>query len=466
MLSFGDAVGNLFNRLGKLAALIENAAASQATQRTALTDATSGATAQFDGEPDLQAILGAGYVNALNAIGAAVGPLAQQVARATVDRMVFRDSPRPGQTLTQQAVADSIAEIIRQMKLAGATVLAQTVTATPAAFTGGGNGVCVASVRRPLDGLVLEHAFAEDILLTVTADSYTGSRRAGNESLRADGEGAQNNVFAFDWPLGSGGRLTFSAVDAGTDNGAGNLLTNGDFEDWTSNVPDQWEITTGTAGTHVFDENSIVFDGESALRLTGDGTTAVALRQAFDDSAGTRGKLKSLTQYAVNGWLRRDGTAAAAGTLIVELVDAEGDVIQDEAGNANTFTINLTALSTVYTAYNGVFRTPDVLPDEIYLRLRIGTALTSGRSVYLDRLGMAPMGQLYTGGPYLIVFSGSTPFVAGDFTTVAVTNSRGAAGTLNTWQTALFRLLDPLVSQNEFLFPSSSSPTISDNLIG
>lgn len=464
-LSFADATGNLFNRLGRLGKVLSQARSCQTSQLTNLTSTSAGVVAQYNGEPDVQALVGASYVGVLNAVGS-VGATMQSVARQTVNRMVFRDNPRIAQTLTAVNVTDSIREVIRQMRAAGATVRAHSVAATPSAFSGAGDGAVNASVVRPEDGLTLENAYAETLLVECTRDSYTGGATAGNETLAVTGTGRQGDVFAFDWPLGSDASQTVSAIDAGSDASAGNLLTNGGFEDFTSNAPDSWTVSVGAAGTHFFQESTLTFGGSAALRLTGDGATLAALYQEFDSDDGTSEALEAETQYSLCVWARRDGLAAAAGELAVELVDGDGAVINDNAGAANRFTIDLTALGTSYAAHKGVFRTPTDLPDACRLQFRMtsGNALTSGRSVYLDHAGLGEMQQLYTAGPYVAVHSGATPFQAGDYATVAVTNGRGAGGSLDTFQTLWARLFPEMLTTG-LLLPSSAVPSISDGLI-
>lgn len=78
-----------------------------------------------------------------------------------------------------------------------------------------------------------------------------------------------------------------------------------------------------------------------------------------------------------------------------------------------------------------VFRLPSVVPDVVYLRIRISTAISSGTSVFLDHAALAKMQALYTGGPLAAAFSGSTPFEAGDLFTITTTNDR--AGLFQEW---------------------------------
>lgn len=468
MLSFADAPGNLFNRIGKLGQLIKQMRSYQASMLLNFTDTTYGVVAQLNAESDIQAQVGSAYIGAVNAANSTLGSI-QGVATAIVNRQIYRDNPRYGQTLTSQNTLASIYEVIRQMKIAGALVLAQTITATPTSFTGVGNGVINTSVRRPLDGLVLENAFAETLLLVCTSDSYLGGATEGNETFALTGVGQQGDVFAFDWPLGSNASTSLSAIDGNVDVGSGNLLTNSGFESWatTTNVPDNWSLTVGTAGTNTLKETTIVYDAPPnfSLAIVGDGSTLTALKQQFDSSTGTTGTLEPLTQYGYNLFLRRDGTAAVAGVLTIDLIDGSNNVILDANSVANTFNIDLTALTTVFTSYRGQFRTPVIMPSAVYIRMRLSTALTNGRTVYLDKSSLGLMTQAYTSGPFACIHAGSIPFLQGDYGTIAITNSRGAAGTYSTFQTLWAQLFPEMIS-NEILLPSSSVPNISDaNLI-
>ena len=465
MISFSSSVGNLFNALGRMGKLVSQAGSYQSAQNTNFTG-NNEAIEQLALQSDIQAIFGSAWQGNINSIGSATGQLTLNAAQQWINRVVFDDNPQPGQTRTTVALQTAIVEIIRQMKVAGATVLTQVVTGSATSFTGTGNGIVVVSLNRPQDGLTQELAFAENIQILCTADSYLGGQTAGNEGFTANGEGNQNNAFAFDWPIGSGATAGLNAVNGNSDNSAGNFLTNSGFTDWTSNVPDNWTLDIGTAGTDIAQETTIVYDNTgSSLRIIGDGSTLTTLSQTFNVSTGTTGELEELTQYAINLFVRRDGTAPAAGELTVELVDGNGDVIDDEDGTANSFTIDLTALSTSFASYTGTFRTPAVLPDTQKIRLRLSTALTNGRNVYVDRMAFAQMVRLYAGGPYLSIFSGSSNFVQGDFATTTITNARGGGGSLDSFQTLMGRWFPSIMLGSELLLPSSSSPSVSDSLI-
>lgn len=467
-ISFSSATGNLFNRLGKLGACIANMRTHQAVQFQAMTNITTGVVAQYNSESDIQAIMGSSYIGVLGGVEG-IGSLCQQIATMTLNRAVYRDNPRFAQTLQEVNLIASIQEVITQMKAQGATVLELTVTATPTTFVGTGDGVVVASVTRAFDGLTQQNALAETLLVTCTNDSYIGGATAGQEGFTVTGVGAQTDVFAFNWPLGSNASLSINAVNGSVDNTGGNLLTNSGFDSFTGNTPNNWDIEEGAAGTQIFSETGLIYGGDSALRILGDGSTLTAIEQEFNSSTGTLGQLSPLTQYAFNIYSRRDGVAPANGTMTIDLADAAGVTLLDSNGVANSFDIDLTGLTTEYLPYNGVFRTPEILPDPVYLRMRLtGTPLTVNRSVYFDLGACASMSMLYPpNGPSVAIFSGASNFVQApvpDTATVAITNSRGAAGTLNTWQTALAVLL-PSSVENGFIWPYSSTPSISDSLL-
>lgn len=464
-LSFTDTTGNLFNRLGRLGKVISNAKTHQTAQETAYIDLTDGVIGQYESESDLQALMGSSYISLLDSIGGLASGVMQGLATATANRMVYRDTPQLNQNLTSINLLASLENIVQQMEDQVYYVLAMTVAATVASFDSGmtGNGSVNVSVKRPKDGRYLENAFAETLTFTCSADSYEDGATAGNETFDIRGEGNQGNFFAFDWPLGSNGSTSVNAIDGEVDNGSGNLLTNSGFEAWTTGAPDNWVEVTG--GSLITEETVLYYTEGSALKITGDGSTLPSITQLFDDATGTEGAVSGITQYSVCLFMRRDGTPAANGTLTVDLIDENGDTIADEAGVDNTFDIDLTALTVNYLPYKGVFRLPYIMPETVRIRVRCtGTALTTGRAVYLDKMSMGEMVQLYTQGPFVAVHSGSVPFRNGTYTTAEITNSRGSGGSLDTWQVLWARLF-PIAYQNEILLPSSGSPNISDLLI-
>lgn len=99
---------------------------------------------------------------------------------------------------------------------------------------------------------------------------------------------------------------------------------------------------------------------------------------------------------------------------------------------------------------SATFRTPSNMPDNIYLRIRISTAISNTTSVFIDEVVMVPMTKLYAGGVYVTHFTGPTFWELGDTVKLAVAND--AAGLIHTWCN---RLLD--LRSKELLIPTNQA---------
>jgi len=161
-------------------------------------------------------------------------------------------------SLPQADLASCLAELIRQMVSSSDSVDASTVSATPAAITGNGDGVLVASAKRA-DGKAAEHCFAETVKVECTADSSPETA-----SFQAKGAASQSSPLMHDWPMGSGSSRTITATDAT----GSNLLTNGGFDTADTddaNIPDSWAVQVGTPGTTlkltIYEVQRIVISG-------------------------------------------------------------------------------------------------------------------------------------------------------------------------------------------------------------
>ena len=183
--------------------------------------------------------------------------------------------------------------------------------------------------------------------------------------------------------------------------------------------------TTGGTYTHATTTtgSAYVFKGAKALQFVGDGSQLTSLAFKLTN-------LTALQQLAFNGWFMTD-SAPAAGSMRVDLWDGSA-VINDQQGVANSLTIDPTALTGSYVAYNTVFRLPRILPPIVYLRIRVSTAITNTKNVFVDHVALRETQALYAGGPELAIFSGSTASrfrkgsdqVAADYFSLAVTNNR------------------------------------------
>ena len=207
---------------------------------------------------------------------------------------------------------------------------------------------------------------------------------------------------------------------------------------------------TTTAGT------SQVLAGGSAWYFASNGTELTTLQQAV--------QLQPSTAYAVSLWACAD-SVPGAGVLTIDLVDGVGgSVLADNKGASNSLTIAATGLTTGWKhlkdlqASECVFRTPAVLPTVVFFRVRISTAVTSSRKIYLDSLALAPMAELYSGGPLVAVMTGGTNFAPGDTWSIVTTNDR--AGLVREWCERNFGL-----ATLGLALPTSASPTIPDSVV-
>lgn len=290
---------------------------------------------------------------------------------------------------------------------------------------------------------------------TLTFDGQTTGTIAYNASAATVESAleALSNITDVTVTGSAGGPWTVEFVDPGLQNVAemtadGSGLTGG-------TTPDVAIATTvgGRGIVHATTTAGInVAQGARCVEFNSDGSELTALYYPISPAKET--------QYGVS-LLNRVDSAPAAGVVTVDLVDGiGGSVIADEAGTNNSFTIDVTALTSTWSSSTGVFRTPKTLPATVYFRIRITTAITNTSSMFIDEALMSPLTKLYNGGLYAMIASGRTAWEEDDTITIAVTNDR--AGAIHEWMHRVFDL-----GGNDLLLPSDSggSETIADSLI-
>ena len=375
--------------------------------------------------------------------------------------------------LTQQ-------EIRRQMLAASETV--QTCTPAVSAFTAGstnvGNGTTVSSIKRG-DGLTAELILADTAELRCVVSGYDRNGSRNNEVFLAVSKAPIDGSHP-DWGssyFGAGANKRFNVIDPAASNARGNLLTNGFEAGWaslTANDPAGWESTTGTPGTDFQGSTAQAYFGTYSLELLGGTAALTTLEQSFGSynaSYSTPAKLEGSTQYAVIIRMKADA-APASGAAVIELVNSANslDGADDDQGVDNTYTIDLTTLTTSWQSFTGVFRTPRDVADGVKIRFRLTTAVPASREVYLDSFAMGKMTEMYPGGPWVALFAGSTPFTSGnenlqrDYFTVTTTNDNGSASQpRRNWHRFGDAMLD--LRANKVLWPSTSAETIADAVL-
>jgi hypothetical protein len=173
----------------------------------------------------------------------------------------------------------------------------------------------------------------------------------------------------------------------------------------------------------------------------GNGSQLTAIEQAISPTA--------LTQYAFH--VRMKKQTSATGVIEFRLIDGAGNVINDDAGTANSVSVNLSAVSnSAYTAHTAFFRLPTVLPTLVKFQARLTTAINNTYKLYIDDMTLSPVRQLGTTGLYACVFPGLSPSAATDAYTLSSTNDYSG------------RIQSLFMRFFERQLPSSGTPTISD----
>ena len=273
----------------------------------------------------------------------------------------------------------------------------------------------------PTDGTyVLQWENAEGILRATVTLAYNASGSAVQTALRAIPGLSKVTVATTGTSPNYTHTITFTGVG-----GDPNQLTSLNYLEGTTDTPTITHATTtpGEAGS---------FKGV-ALELDSDGAEATALYHKLTVAEDTV-YFCHLRAIRVD-----DGTTApAAGEIKVEITDEIGGLaIDDSAGNENSLTIDVTALSTsAHESEWFSFRVPPSIDQPVYLRIRISTLIDAVCSVFIDEVAVIKGSQLYTGGPWVAAVSGKLPALSTDEWTFTVANNR--AGELQEWYNRCF----------------------------
>jgi hypothetical protein len=194
-------------------------------------------------------------------------------------------------------------------------------------------------------------------------------------------------------------------------------------------------ITGGTPGSTVIvttEASANAMRGARAVQFTGIGAPELtAIVQPL--------LLQPATSYAMSVWIMSDDVPAT-GEMQIDLVDGitSPNVIADDQDTDNTVTIDITAIDGTYTQYTAFFRTPTVMPNTVYLRVHMSTAIADTDDVFMDEMVLVPAVELYAGGPFCGLFSGPTDWSIGDIITFSPVNDQ--QGLINTWLNRVFGL--------------------------
>ncbi|OGT57676.1 MAG: hypothetical protein A3E01_02760 [Gammaproteobacteria bacterium RIFCSPHIGHO2_12_FULL_63_22] len=352
-------------------------------------------------------------------------------------------------------IAAVLAELIRRMNEDNETVepCAVTLSSVSADAINNGNGVVITTRRldgytKPGSNMAAHQQYnelptelavpGETMTLECVADSQRDGRPEGQESFRWHGE--LENLSLAHPTEGSGNGPTLQTLNASS------LVNNRDFETFSSNAPSRWDIDSGTAGTHIFQDTSAgdFFRGESALRFDGQlSQTTIQISQSLSVSA-----LRPLRRYVGAVWYKASEEPASgdASTLTIQL---QGTGLT--LSSTEKIVIQSINYATVWTLAYFKINLPAVIPDDIELAIKT-TNLTSGMSIWIDSLAFGPM--TYHGGVGAVIVAGDDRFMRGDRFTFTVANDQ-----LGTFQDFFRR-------HYGIQLPSNATSTISDTLAG
>lgn len=455
--------GSLFNRLGLIAGTIYDLIAVMGGSAT--TNVAAGAlwttrvanlVTYYNTAPKnsktlegIQAVLtslqsaGAGPINSLKTL-----------AQNTLIDMANADAP-----LSQKTVAVAMGVLISQMKIASESVDASAVAAGAQTSVGSptGTNIIVMSVKGKY-GETREYILPEKFTFTCTGDQGAGSTLY-REPFSVTSPAAVSDQFAYNWPGGSGTSKTINAVDH-TQNASTQILTNGDMEDFTANVPDNWSVLVGAAGTDILSSTDS-YMGSKALEFTYDaGAPLSAIAQTLNNASGSLGTLSPNTVYCLNAFMKKESGLTGNGSIEIALVDGSNAIVTDDAGTECKIVQDASDLTTSYAAVSGSFVTPKALPSTYKIRVRMNVAIAdSGKSVYIDNISLTAGTELYTGGPYVAIFTGATAAVKNDTWTITTTNTWGE------FQQFFQQVFDMRALGMQLPSNASSSETIDDALI-
>lgn len=206
-------------------------------------------------------------------------------------------------------------------------------------------------------------------------------------------------------------------------------------------------LNTGTiTPAQVTAGSSFVYAGGRALALKSNGVQLISVLQRLT--------LARMQQYACGVYLA--ASPAGTGEVTIDLYDGQ-NTITDEQGTPNEIVVDIADLASAYALFSGFFRTPNVIPPAVYLRIRFSTAVSNNTVVYADAVSLGVATTLYSGGPSAAVVGGNVAFAVGDQFSIATTNN--FAGAFQNWFERCFSM-----SSQGLQLPCSLTPTIPDSL--
>ena len=372
-----------------------------------------------------------------------------------------------GGGLETRTVHEALKQLAAQMDTASSTLDRTTISLASVAATSGntGSGTLLVYDKCPIvnnpDNDQQMSARTELITATCTTDSNDSNVAEGSEVFNISGQGEVDRL-AEDWPKGTGDVVNIEVatprVDAGTSPGL-NVLTNSDFESFSTNPPSNFTIVTGSAGTNVYEESSTVFTQDKSMKITCSGT-AVKLKQNIGvSSGGTAGLMFPDRPYSFSVALRLAANASA-GSITFSVKDSGGTILNNlVSGRTCSTTVAESAIShTGWTHVTGTWFTPIAVPKGCFFEINCSSAFD--QNLFIDDIVLAEMPRLGPGGVAVQMIGGATNFAYNDSFTCQVTNNN--EGDL---VREMDRFFDTKSHGIQLPTHASGSETIADSLI-
>lgn len=428
-----DGTGGLFTRLGKLIGMMDAVRTHQANLKTLL----AGVQGEYSSADSYMIAALTGPIE--SRISEAGGILLdiRRAAETTLAEMCFAEaSTSTTNSMKTKNTEDALAWLIRQMSTDSEDVDGTVITigSPSAGASNNGNGSFVVSAECPnilLSNTTNFPSTRQELLTSrCVQDSQDGSIKSGFEIFEVVGQPGYTNL-DYRFPAGSNRSARVITACAAMDNGPQyqNILTNSDFEDQTSNLPAQWSLVTGTAGTDFLTETSTVYRGASSIKAAVTGNV-FKIRQQLGVSTGSFGKLTPDRPYVISfaSYL----TATATGTVRLSLQDAAGNVL----GSFSLTVAHTSMTAGAWKQHYAIVYSPRVITTASYMVLETTTAVAV-QPIFIDEVVVAECVPMAAGGPFVAMLAGSADWNADDFVRIKLDN--GAEGAFNT---AFDRLFD------------------------
>ena len=421
----------LFARLGKLFGMAEDIRTHQAALRTQYaaiigqyTSADSYMIGRLTNELEARIADSAKMLRVIRA----------EAERTVIDMVDDDLVSSNGGGLENKNIQTALREFIRQMNSGSSSIDGTTISfgAVSAGGSNVGNGTLLLSALASQEyaPTVVDYpsVYTELIRATCIADEYSVTADANSERFRVRGQRHEEHLHD-EWPKGSGMDVVASVVSPSFFGGSGpglNVLKNSNFESFTSNAPDFWTIDTGSAGSTV-DDIATPYTGSTALKIVGDGSTAVKISQSLNNIGGTLGSVNRDKPYSISFAVRTNGGSLTAGTLKVSLQDGSGNVMNASDANRKmeiSIAYNVVgALTNTYQLKTLDGMTPAHLPKGAKFVIETNPAFNSGVELYIDDVILAEMHRPIPGGVAFQLIPGSTAFATEDDLTAQITNN-------------------------------------------